>query len=105
MLASTVDVNELSLLELGIPSTLSRSLDVLGEALVADTSELSVSPVVVLEEIIDSVVVPGASELVTIVDEGSVVLEDTISGEAESGVGERVGCDELADVELELSES
>lgn len=74
------------------------------EEVVSAANVLAV-PVVVIEEIIDSVVVPGASELVAIVDEGSVVLEDAMPGEAEYGVGERLDCDELADVELELSES
>ncbi|KAG6353727.1 hypothetical protein INS49_005436 [Diaporthe citri] len=67
--------------------------------------ELDGRPAEVVEEELDCVVLPGASELVTDVDEGIVKLEETVPGEVEYGVGERTGCDELANAELKLDAS
>ncbi|KAI7781628.1 hypothetical protein LA080_014526 [Diaporthe eres] len=59
----------------------------------------------VVEEELDWVVIPGASELVTDVDEEVANLEETVSRELECSVGERSDCDELVNAELKLAAS
>lgn len=123
--AEVVDVSEKRLLVLVILSTLWRPLDGLTvefmpdvlKVLVLDSLEVSVDdrlgkPVEfdrraaeVVEEKLDRVVIPGASELATVVDERIVKLEETGYVELEYGVGDRTDCDELANVELELAAS
>lgn len=84
-----------------MPGALDVSVDIRLERSV----ELDDRPAEVVEEKLDWEVIPGASELVTDVDKGVAKLGDTVPGEVEYGVGERIDCDELANAELKLAAS
>lgn len=80
-----------------------EALEVSVDVRLGRSVELDDRPAEVVEEELDWVEIPGASELVTDFDEEVAKLEETVSRGVERSVGERSDCDELVNAELKLA--